>query len=123
MVEGLKKHHISFRNALAGLGFVLSSQPNFKIHLTLATIAVLLGFWLNLSFLEMTVLLLVIFLALSMEMVNTAMESITDLVTSEWRESAKIAKDVSAGMMLLTAMGATLIGLLLLGPKLVERLL
>lgn len=123
MVETLKKHHISFKNALTGLQYALKSQPNFRIHLFLAALAVLLGIYLRISFLEMTILLLVIIAGLAVEMANTAFESITDLVTEEWRANAKITKDVAAGMMLLTALGAFLAAVLILGPRLIERFL
>lgn len=123
MVETLKKHHISFKNAFAGLHYAITSQPNFRVHCFLASIAVATGLFLGVSFLEMTVLVLTIIIGLAVEMANTAIESVTDLVTEEWRESAKIAKDVSAGMMLLTAAGAVLVAFLILGPKLAERLL
>lgn len=120
MVETLKKHHISFKKAFAGLHYAITSQPNFKIHFSLAVIAVLGGFFLGASFLEMTVLTLTVVVGLAAEMINTAIESVTDLVTSEWRKEAEIAKDVSAGMMLLTAIGAMLVAFLILGPKIVK---
>lgn len=123
MVETLKRHHISFKNAFAGLKYAFTSQPNFKIHFSLATLALVIGWWLGLTFWEMTILVLTVILGLVAEMVNTAIESVTDLVAEEWRENAKIAKDVSAGMMLLTAMGAVLVAILILGPKLTERFL
>lgn len=122
MVEALKKHHISFKNAFAGLWYAFTSQPNFKIHFSLAVMAILAGFILGISFVEMTILILTIVVGLAIEMANTSIESITDLVTTEWRQEAKIAKDVSAGMMLLTAIGATLVAILILGSKIVERL-
>lgn len=49
-------------------------------------------------------------------MINTALESMTDLITKEWRQEAKIAKDVAAGMMLLIAMGAVVIGAVIFLP-------
>ncbi len=122
MVEALKKHHISFKNAFAGINYAFTSQPNFKIHLFLGVLAILAGFFLEVSFLSMTILILTVVFGLAVEMVNTAIESVTDLITSEWREDAKIAKDISAGMMLLTAIGATLVAFLILGPKILERL-
>ena len=121
-METLKKHHISFKNAFSGLQYAFTSQPNFKIHIILASFAILVGFWLGVSFLEMTILILTIIFGLSVEMVNTAIESATDLITHEWRQEAKIAKDVAAGMMLLTAFGATSVAILILGPKIIERL-
>lgn len=123
MVETLKKHHISFKNAFAGLHYAITSQPNFKVHFFLAAAAILAGLFLGISFLEMTILILTIIVGLAVEMANTAIESVTDLVAEEWRESAKIAKDVSAGMMLLTATGAILVAFLILGPKMAERFL
>ena len=122
MVETLKKHHISFKNAFAGLHYAITSQPNFRVHFFLAALALLLGFLLKIPFLEMTILILIIIFCLAVEMANTAIESVTDLVTEEWRESAKIAKDVSAGMMLLAACGAIVVGILILGPPIVRLL-
>lgn len=123
MVETIKKHHISFKNAFAGLRYAITSQPNFRVHFLLAATVILLGFFLGVSSLEMIILILTIVFCLTVEMVNTAIESVTDLVTEEWRESAKIAKDVSAGTMLLAATGAVLVAFLILGPKLAERFL
>lgn len=122
MVETLKKHHISFKNAFSGLRYAITSQPNFRVHFFLAALALLLGFLLKIPFLEMTILILIIIFCLAVEMANTAIESVTDLVTEEWRESAKIAKDVSAGMMLLAACGAIVVGILILGPPIVRLL-
>ena len=54
------------------------------------------------------------------EMINTSLESITDLVTLEWRVKAKIAKDVAAGMMLIYAVGAVLIAIIIFLPKIIN---
>jgi diacylglycerol kinase len=64
----------------------------------------------------MAIILFTILLGLSGEMINTALESMTDLITTEWKAQAKIAKDVSAGMMLLIAMGAVLVALFIFVP-------
>jgi len=122
-MEKIRKHHISFKNALSGLVWALRTQPNFKVHLLFSLIAIILGLFLKISYLEMIVIIFTIVLGLSAEMINTAIEEITDLVTKEWREEAKIAKDVSAGMMLLTAVGAALVGLLIFLPKILDIIL
>ena len=106
MMRALRQHHISFKNAFAGIVWALKTQPNFRIHLVLAAIAISLGMYVRISSLEMAIILFTILLGLSGEMINTALESMTDLITREWREEAKIAKDVSAGMMLMIAFGA-----------------
>ena len=60
---------------------------------------------------------LTILLGLSAEMINTAIEAMTDLITLEQRKDAKIAKDVSAGMMLIVAMGAIVVGCVVFLPR------
>lgn len=118
MGETLRKHHDSIKTALAGLVWSVKTQPNFKIHFILSVLALSLGWYLGISYIEMAILVFAIVLGLSGEMINTALETMTDLITTEWREEAKIAKDVAAGMMLLVATGAVLIALLILGPYL-----
>lgn len=80
--------------------------------------AIIAGFALQVSYTEMTILVLTIVFGLGVEMVNTSIEAMTDLITDEWKQSAKIAKDVAAGMMLLTAIGATLVAGFIFIPKL-----
>lgn len=122
MVELIKRHHISFKNAFAGLKWALATQPNFKVHILLALVAVFLGLVAGLSRLEWAVVVFTIFWALACEMINTAIESICDLVTKEWKEEIKIAKDVSAGMMLTVAFGSILVAILLILPKLLTKI-
>jgi len=121
MEKLLRRHTISFRNAFSGLWWALTTQPNFRIHLTLAVIALALSWYLTISPTEFAIIVFTIVLGLSAEMINTALESMTDLITKEWREEAKIAKDVSAGMMLTVAIGAILVALVIFGPKLMMR--
>ncbi len=116
MREALRKHHISFKNAFAGLFWAIRTQPNFRVHLFFSVCAIVLGLVLGISSIEMTIIILTIVLGLTAEMVNTSIESMTDLITTEWHTQAKIAKDVSAGMMLVAAIGAFVVGALVLIP-------
>lgn len=118
MRELLRRHHISLKNAWAGIYWAVTTQPNFRIHLVLAALAVFAGQYFGISNVEMTIIVFTIVLGLAGEMINTAIESVTDLVTSEWRKEAKIAKDVSAGMMLLIASGAVIVAWTIFGPYL-----
>ena len=118
MRELLKKHHISFKNALSGIFWAIKTQPNFRVHLTLSFTALILGKSLSLDSGEMIIIIFTIILGLSAEMINTSIESMTDLITREWRQEAKIAKDVSAGMMLLVATGAMLVAIIIFIPHL-----
>jgi diacylglycerol kinase len=79
-------------------------------------VAVGFGLYFHITSVEMTIIIFTILLGLAAEMINTALESVTDLVTTEWRQQAKIAKDVSAGMMLLVAVGAVLVAIFIFSP-------
>jgi diacylglycerol kinase (ATP) len=68
------------------------------------------------------VLALLVVLVLAAEMVNTMVEALVDLVTTEYHPLAKVAKDVAAGVVLLTAIGAVVVGLLIFGPKVLSAL-
>jgi diacylglycerol kinase (ATP) len=118
MIAQLRKHQDSFQYALEGLLWAVRTQPNFRIHLLLSAGAIGLGFYLGITRLEMLIIVFTILLGLMTEMINTAIESITDLVTREWREEAKIAKDVSAGMMVLVAVGALVVAITIFTPYL-----
>lgn len=110
-------HHVSFKHAWDGILWALRTQPNFRIHLLLSVAALFFCWFFRVSPLEYLVILFTIILGLSAEMINTAIEAMTDLITLEQRKDAKIAKDVSAGMMLLVAMGAIVVGSVVFIPR------
>lgn len=116
MINEGRTHKDSFKDAFAGLRWVFQTQPNFRIHLLLAVFALFLGFAFEISEVEMAIIVFTIVIGLTGEMINTAIESMTDLITLEYRKEAKIAKDVAAGMMLLTATGAVLVALFIFVP-------
>lgn len=116
-VNIIRKHHISFKHAMDGIIWAFTTQPNFRVHITLSVIAIVSGLLLKITYIEMTIICLVIVLGMGAEMINTAIESMTDLITTEYKQSAKIAKDVAAGMMLLTAIGAVVIAALIFLPR------
>jgi diacylglycerol kinase len=122
MEKLLRQHHISFKNAFAGLWWAISTQPNFRIHFFLSAVAIILGEWLAISSGEWAIIVFAIVLGLSSEMINTALEAMTDLITTEWRKEAKIAKDVAAGMMLTVAIGDTVVAIIIFLPKLLTLL-
>ena len=114
----MKTHHISFKHALDGITYCFKTQPNFRFHLFATLLVTLAGYLLKLTVGEWLILAFTIFLVLSSEMVNTALESMTDLLTSEYKLEAKIAKDVSAGMVLLSAFIALIVAALIFLPHL-----
>ncbi len=115
-----RRHTISFKHAFAGIGYAFSSQPNFRIHCLIALAAILAGWFFTLSSLEWALITLTIIWVLLSEMINTALESIVDLITAEYRQEAKIAKDVAAGTVLLGALGSVCIACFIFLPKIIE---
>ena len=116
-MEIIKKHHISFKNAINGIIWAFTTQPNFKIHISLSVTALILGKIFNISRMEFLLIIFCIVFGIGGEMINTSIEAMTDLITREWKKEAKIAKDVSAGMMLLIAFGTLIIGFYIFLPK------
>lgn len=114
----MHKHTISLRHALSGIWVAVATQTNLRIHFLVASLALALAVLYHVSVLELLVLLLTIALVMVAELVNTALEFLSDAVTLEVNESIKRAKDVGAGAVLLTAIFAVIIGMLIFAPKL-----
>lgn len=115
----IKRHSISFKNAFNGLVWSLKTQPNYRIHLFLSTIALLLGFFLKVSYFEFLIIIFLITVGLVIETINTAIESTTDAIDTKIREDIRISKDVSAAAMLIYAIGATIIALMIFVPRII----
>jgi rRNA maturation RNase YbeY len=108
----------SFQDAFNGLHYTLTTQRNMAIHFAAASLVIIFSFLLRLEPWEFFLILTVIFAVLIAEMINTAIEKTVDLVTQEQRKLARIAKDVAAGAVLLTAFYAVLAGGYIFGPRL-----
>jgi len=100
----------SLAYAASGIVYALRTQRNMRIHAALAALAFLLGSALGLSRVEMAILALTVAAVVAAEMVNTAVESVVDLVTQEYAPLAKIAKNVAAGAVLVCSFGAVAVG-------------
>ena len=96
---------------------MLRSQHNFWIQITLGTLAVVLGFALEISRGEWMILALTIGVVLAAETFNSAIESLTDLVQPEQDPRAGWIKDLAAGAVLITAIASVIVGLLIFVPR------
>ena len=112
----------SFQYAFEGWWYVLRTQHNAWIHAVITILVFLLGIWLQLPRRDWAVLVLAIMVVWMAEFMNTAIEAVVDMSMPEPHPLAKVAKDVAAAAVLVGACGAALIGLLLLGPPLWERI-
>ena len=113
----------SFRYAVAGLRYLVRTQPNFRLHLMAAVAVLAASVILGVSAQGTAVLVLTIALVLVAEALNTAIEAVVNLASPGLHPLAKIAKDAAAGATLIAAVMAVLVGLLVLGPPLLKRLL
>jgi undecaprenol kinase len=110
----------SFRFALSGLKTAITKGRNFRIQVILGLFAIILGVAFNISNSQWLILILIIAAVLIFELVNTAIEEIVNIVSPEIQERAKIAKDVSAGAVLIASIAAVFIGLFLFLPKIFQ---
>ena len=118
----IKKFVRSFGYALDGLKLSVKIDQNVRFHISFGTVVVVLALFLHVSRLEIIFLLLAIFFVLITEMINTAIEEMTNLIKREHSEEARIAKDVAAAAVLLSAIFATLIGVIVFLPHLLNFL-
>jgi diacylglycerol kinase len=107
----------SFGFALEGLGYLVRTQRNFRIHLLLGLAAVTTGVAFGLSAVEWAILILTIALVIMTEGVNTGIELAVSLASPDRRPEAKAAKDIAAGTVLLAAIASVAVGIALFGPR------
>jgi diacylglycerol kinase len=107
----------SFGFAFKGLKYATASQLNFRIHLVATLVAIGLGFALQISVEEWQWIMLSITLVLVTELLNTAIETLTDLVSPTFNIKAGHVKDVSAGAVVVAAVFAFITGLIIFIPK------
>lgn len=112
----------SVTHACAGLVYMFRTQRNARWHAIGGLTAISLGIWLPIDPDHWPVLILTIGAVCAGETINTTVEAIVDLLSPDWHERAKVAKDVSAGAVLLLAITAIAVGLLVLGPPLWNRM-
>ncbi|WP_179203822.1 MULTISPECIES: diacylglycerol kinase family protein [Vagococcus] len=114
----------SLRHATNGLVTVLKEERNMKYHISLMIIVIFLSFLFHLSNIEWLFILVAIFLVLITETINTAFETIVDLVTDKsYHILAKKIKDMAAGAVLLSAVLACLIGIVIFIPKIWQMII
>lgn len=112
----------SFRPAFHGWAHVWRTQPNAWLHAVITLAAIAASFWVGLSRSHWALILLAAGLVWVAEFLNTALEAVVDLASPRQHKLAKAAKDVSAGAVVIAALIAVLVGVLLLGPPLWDKI-
>lgn len=106
----------SFKYALNGIFTAFTICRNLKIHYLTAIAAIVAGFYFEIERLEFAIVLLTIVFVVTLEMMNTAIEKVVDLLTEKYHILALIAKDVAAGAVLIASIVAFIVGALIFGP-------
>jgi len=112
----------SFRFALAGLRYLLVSEPNSRIHLAITILVVAAGLFFRLALNEWRWIILAVALVWLSEAFNTAIERLGDAVTDEPHPQIGLAKDVAAAAVMFAVIGAAAIGISVFGPHLIGSL-
>ncbi|MDN4754635.1 diacylglycerol kinase family protein [Porphyromonadaceae bacterium W3.11] len=114
----LKRLRKSFRYAFRGIFHGVKSEYNLQIHTLALLLVIIFGFIFQVTRIEWLLLLLCIALVFSLELINSAIETLADEVSQEYSELIKRAKDYSAGAVLFAAIIAAIIGLIIFIPYL-----
>ena len=115
-----KFHVLSFKYALSGLVDALKQEPNLKFHFLAGFLVIILSFILNISQQDWIAIIILIGLVISVELTNTAIEAVVDQFVDRNHPGAKLAKDISAAAVLVSALTAALVGSIIFLPYLIH---
>ena len=121
-LKGLKKFFHSFTYPIDGLKYAYKNEQNIVVDLGIALVVIIASFIFKVSLSEASVLALTIGLVIAMELVNTSIEAVVDLITEEYHPLAKVAKDASAAAVFVFAIAAAVVGLIIFLPKVIDLL-
>lgn len=114
-----KKLINSFKCAIQGIKQAVKTERNVKIHITIMILVIIAGIVLKINTQEWIICIILFGLVISLELVNSAIEVTVDIAMPEINEKAKVAKDVAAGAVLVSAIASAIIGLIIFIPKVI----
>lgn len=110
----------SFYFAIRGINECFKSEQNFKFHSLVALIVLICSFLLKIAEFELLFVIIVITSVMSAEIINTAVEKIADFIEPHHNEKIRVIKDMTAGMVLITSIGAALCAAVIFLPKIIK---
>ena len=116
------KRKYTFIHAAGGIGHAFRKEANFRVHVLAMALVGTLGVALQISAMEWLFVAGCCMLVLSMELVNTAIENVCNLVSEEYHPLIKTIKDVAAGAVLVSAIGSCVSGGIIFIPKIIQAL-
>lgn len=112
----------SFSYAFSGIREAFKKEPNLRTHVGIAILVLIAALFLKFNLMEWVLLTVTIFFVLILELLNTAIESLVNLVSPEIKKGAKVTKDISAAAVLFASVMAVIVGVALFGAKLLALL-
>ncbi len=112
----IRKLSKSFRFALRGFWYVVRNEQNIRIHLLASVVVVVLMIYFRVALWQAIILILVILLVFLLELINTIFEKMVDILRPRIHYYAEVIKDVMAAAVLITAIGAIVVGILIFAP-------
>lgn len=117
---GLKRFLKSFKYSLDGLKYAYKNEQSMLVHLIVTIIAITLGILFKISNFEWIITIFLLSVTASLELLNTAIEAVCDMVTLEYNKLAKVAKDTASASVFFTSMLGAVSGLIIYVPKFIE---
>lgn len=112
----MSRRILSFKYALSGIATALKEEPNLKFHFALGIIVIITALALKLSRADFLIIIFLIGFVISLELTNTAIESVVDAFTDKEHPRAKYAKDISAGAVLIASITSAILGIMIFLP-------
>lgn len=112
----------SFSYATNGIKEAFNTEPNFKVHIFIGAAAIILSFFFKFTKIEFALLVITIATVIILELINTVVEKLVDIVSPKISKRAKVIKDLSAGIVLISALASIVIGIILFLPKILQLL-
>lgn len=110
----------ALKNAMNGVVYVVKNGKNIKIQIVIAILVFIAAIILKFNNVELAILVLICFFIFALEFINTVIERLADLYTTEYNEKVKVIKDVAAGTVAIIAIASIIIGILLFIPKIID---
>jgi diacylglycerol kinase len=118
--KGLKKFFHSFTYPIKGLRYAYRNEQNLAVDVGVSLLVLIAGVIFKLDKSEWLVIVFTIGAVISLELVNTAIEAVVDMVTEEYHPLAKVAKDTSAAAVFVIAIVAAIVGIIIFLPKIIS---
>lgn len=117
------KKNINFKKsllcALRGLLYVFKNERNFRLHIFLTVIVFFMSLLFRLNTFEILIILIMVFMVLILEIINTVIENIMDFISEDYNENIKKIKDISAGAVLIAAITSFIVAFIIFVPKII----